>query len=149
MEEAAKIDSSEYADLNRVIRWFVRLRWFAASGVLVALLLGQFVLGYAFNFIVLYAILAALFVLNLLYALYFGTYKKEQLSRSETGVLFHVQICGDYSLLFLLLYFTGFIENPFMYYFVFHIMLTAFIFPARTVFYYVLALTSVFLAVPV
>ena len=42
-------------------------------------------------------------------------------------------------MLFLLLYLTGFVENPLAYYFVFHIMLTAFIFPKRTVFIYLVS----------
>jgi len=144
MGGSSKIDSSEYTDLNRVIRWFIGLRWAAAVGVLAALVFGHVSIRYSFNFTVLYVLTGILVLMNSGFALYYGRIKRGNLSRKEMGIFFHVQICSDYVLLFLLIYFSGFLNNPFIFYFVFHIMLTAFIFPSRVVFYYVLALVLVF-----
>ena len=145
MFDESKIESTEYTDLTRVIRWFIRLRWAAAVGVFAALIIGDIFLDFSFDFAVLFSILAALLVANFGFAMYHWRIKHQNLSRREMGVFFHIQICIDYGLLFLLIYFTGFLDNPFIYFFVFHIMLTSFIFPSRTVMYYVVALTAVFL----
>ena len=59
-------------------------------------------------------------------------------------IFFNVQIFCDYGILFSLIYFTGFLENPFSYYFVFHVMLTSFIFSSAVVITYVSILTVVF-----
>ena len=133
MGGSSKIDSSEYTDLNRVIRWFIGLRWAAAGGVAAALVFSRISLGYSFNFTVLYVLTCALVLVNFSFAFYYGKIKRRNLSRKEMSAFFHVQICSDCALLFLLIYFSGFLDNPFIFYFVFHIMLTAFIFPSRMV----------------
>jgi signal transduction histidine kinase len=145
----AKIESSEYSDLSRVIRWFILLRWIAAFGVLGTLIVARRLIARsfireAFNFPLLYIILLVLLAVNGVFSVYFWVVKKQNFTRRELQVFFHIQIISDYSLLFLLVYFAGFLENPFIYYFVFHIMLTSFIFPSKTVFSYVTALVLVF-----
>jgi hypothetical protein len=45
-----RIDISEDADLNRVIAWFITLRWVAAAGVLVTLFVVDFRLDYPLPF---------------------------------------------------------------------------------------------------
>ncbi len=137
MRVKSKIESSEYTDLNRVIRWFIMLRWVAVAGVYLALAIGRFVYRYDLSFTTLYALSGALALVNLSYTIYFCKKKSRSLSRDEMTVFFHIQIVSDYTFLFLLVYVAGFLENPFAYYFVFHIMLTSFIFPARTVRTYV------------
>jgi signal transduction histidine kinase len=142
LQPAAKIDSSEFTDLNRVIGWFITLRWLACAGVAATLLAVRLRLLYRLPFTVLFAITALLALLNLSFMLYFRVARKGNLSRKEMVVFFHVQIVCDYVLLFFLVYFTGFLENPFAYFFVFHIMLTAFIFSPEVVFVYVGALVA-------
>ncbi len=149
MFDESKIESSEYADLARVIRWFIRLRWTAVVGVFITLIISEVFLDFFFDFTGLFSILAALLIANFAFAVYYWRIKHQSLSRSEMGAFFHIQICIDYGLLFLLIYFSGFLDNPFIYYFVFHVMLTAFIFPSRTVLFYVIALTVVFLVMMV
>jgi signal transduction histidine kinase len=142
LQSAAKIDSSEFTDLNRVIGWFITLRWIACAGVAATLLVIRLRLLYRLPFELLFAITALLALLNLSFMLYFRWARKGNLSRREMVVFFHVQIICDYVLLAFLVYFTGFLENPFAYFFVFHIMLTAFIFSPRVVFVYVGALVA-------
>jgi len=144
---ASKIDSSEYADLNRVIGWFIVLRWVAWAGVAVTLSAVRLRMLFELPFPVLYALTGLLCLLNLSFTLYFRTLKKGNLSRRETAAFFHAQIVADYTLLFFLVYFTGFLDNPFSYFFVFHVMLTAFIFSSDVVFVYVGALVAVFVGV--
>ena len=147
MRTVSKIDSSEYTDLNRVIRWFISLRWIAGIGVSIVLIVSRFVLGYPLEYRILMLLTGILVVLNGAFMVYFTVLRGRNLARNEMSRFFNVQIASDYIILFLLVYFTGYLENPLVYYFVFHIMLTSFIFPGRVVIAYVSTLCSVFVAV--
>jgi len=149
LKNTSKIDTSEYADLNRVIGWFISLRWVASAGVLATLLVVHLRLGYALPFGLLYVLTALLGLLNLLFSLYFYLFEGRSLAREQQAAFFHVQIVSDYILLFFLVYLTGFMENPFAYFFVFHIMLTAYIFSADVVLVYVSVLIALFAGVSV
>lgn len=141
---SSKIDSSEYTDLNKVIGWFIALRWVACFGVFIALLTADFKFYLILPYKILFLLNGLLFLINLIYIIYFSYLKHRNLSRREMRIFFNVQIFCDYGILFFLLYFTGFLENPFSYYFVFHIMLTSFIYSSTVVFTYVGVLTVVF-----
>jgi len=140
-----KIDSSEYTDLNRVVGWFILLRWIAVVGVLLALFFVRFRLGYPLPYNLLYLLTGVLCLINLLFTFYYAAVKKQDLSHRELAIFLHVQIICDYVLLFFLIYFTGFLENPFAYFFVFHIMLTSFLFSPDVVFFYVGVLIALFI----
>ncbi|MBN1411592.1 MAG: HAMP domain-containing histidine kinase [Spirochaetales bacterium] len=137
----------QFTDINRLLSWFIILRWIACFGVFIALLTVFFSLKYDIPFLNLYILNSILFLLNLFFTVYFFVLKKKILSRQEMNVLFHVQVICDYILLFLLIFFTGYLENPFIYFFVFHIMLTAFIFSRRVVIFYLSVLLVAFISV--
>jgi signal transduction histidine kinase len=141
-----KIESSEYSDLNKVIGWFITLRWIACGGVLFTLLAADLFLLPERSFVLLYILNGLLFLVNLCFLLYYRRVKDGNLSRREMAVFFHTQVCCDYILLFLNVYFTGFLENPAAYFFVFHIILTSFIFSSRVVYMYLAALIALFCA---
>ncbi|MEX2442455.1 MAG: HAMP domain-containing sensor histidine kinase [Alkalispirochaeta sp.] len=144
MKQRAKIESTEYSDLAGVVAWFIQLRWIAAIGVFAALLLSDFVYSYRLPYKALYSLTGILFLLNSSLALYFFQLKAKILSRGEMSFVFHFQIVSDYVILFLLIYLTGFLKNPLIYYFVFHVVLTAFIFPRKAVYAYVISLVVLF-----
>ena len=144
MTRLARLDVSEYTNLANVARWFILLRWIAAAGVLLVLGTAAIAFRPALPLPALFSLAGILVILNLLFHLYFAVVKRGVLSKAELGVFFNVQICTDYLLLFFLVYLTGFLENPFTYFFVFHILLTAYIFSADLVFLYVGALVLVF-----
>jgi signal transduction histidine kinase len=144
MTRLARLDVSEYTNLANVTRWFIILRWIAAAGVLLVLGVAAIAFAPALPLPTLFSLAGVLVILNLLFHLYFALFKHGNLSKAELSVFFNVQVCTDYLLLFFLVYFTGFLENPFTYFFVFHILLTAYIFSADLVFLYVSALVLVF-----
>lgn len=144
MQGISKIESSEYAELNSVVRWFIAMRWIAAAGVVAALPIGRYIYKLQVPYTLLFTLTGVLVVVNLSFTFYSSTLGRSGLSRRQMAGFLHAQVCSDYVLLFLLLFFTGFFENPFVYYFVFHIFMTSFIFPRRTVFTYVLALVALF-----
>ena len=139
---ASKIESAEYTELNRVIGWFIVLRWVAFAGVAVSLAAVRLTRLYDLPFALLFAVTGLLGLLNLSFTAWFRLWKRGNLSRRETAGFFHAQVVCDYTLLFFLVYFTGFLENPFCYFFVFHILLTALIFNSRVVYAYVGALVA-------
>jgi signal transduction histidine kinase len=139
---ASKIESAEYTELNRVIGWFIVLRWLAFAGVAVSLAAVRLTRLYDLPFALLFAVTGLLGLLNLSFTAWFRLWKRGNLRRRETAGFFHAQVVCDYTLLFFLVYFTGFLENPFCYFFVFHILLTAFIFNSRVVYAYVGALVA-------
>ena len=143
MHATSKIDSSEYTDLNRVIGWFIGLRWIACLAVFFTLLAAYVKLHFTFPYSTLFTLIGLLFFINLSFTAFYRI-SGQNLSRSQMGILFHLQVSVDYALLFLVIYFTGFLENPFAYFFVFHIMLTSFIFRSSVVSVYVACLLSVF-----
>jgi len=139
-----KIDSSEYTDLTRVVSWFILLRWIAAAGVLITLVFVRLRLEYPLPYTLLYSLTGVLCLVNFLFTLYYLAVKRKNLDRRELAVFLHVQIICDYVLLFFLIYFTGFLENPFAYFFVFHIMLTSYLFTSDIVLIYVSSLIVLF-----
>jgi signal transduction histidine kinase len=139
---ASKIDSSEYTELNRVIGWFIVLRWIACAGVAATLAAVRLARLYDLPYPLLFAVTGLLGLLNLSFAAWFRLLKRGNLSRRETAAFFHAQIVCDFTLLFFLVYFTGFLENPFCFFFVFHVLLTAFIFSSKVVYAYVGALVT-------
>ena len=149
MHVQSQIESSEFSNLNKVIGWFLTLRWVACGGVLCSLLFMRLIFNYDLTYEVLFPLTGTLLFVNLLFTIYYEIIKGKNLSRRELSKFFSVQVYLDYILLFLLSYFTGFLENPICYYFVFHIMLTSFIFSSGIVFIYVGGLLFFLIAVMV
>ena len=147
MNATSKIESSEYSDLNKVIGWFLALRWIACGGVFVSQLVIHLFFHYNLPNNVLFTFTGLLFIANLSFTIYYILIKSKNLSRKELKAFFHIQVCSDYVLLFLLSYLTGFLENPLCYYFVFHIMLTSFIFSSTIVYIYVGSLLVMLISV--
>lgn len=143
----AKIESSEYSSLNKVIGWFLTLRWIACGGVFFSLIIIDFSFHFRLPYRILFVLNGILFLENVLLTMYYTLVKEKNLSRKELRWYFNIQVCLDYVLLLMMGYFTGFLENPILYYFVFHIMLTAFIFSNRVVFLYVGSLIVVLISV--
>ncbi len=140
MRGSSKIDSTEFTGLNRVIGWYAGQRWVAAAMVFMALATARYLLHYRLPYPILAMLGGLLVAVNLGLTFYHYGFRHQNLSRREMSVLFHVQIATDYALLFLLVYFSGNLENPFIFFFVFHIMLTSFIFSRAVVLGYAVAL---------
>ena len=139
-----KIESENHADLTSVLTWFVLLRWIAIGGVIGAIVFTLVAPGYRLAYGPVVVVSAFLLACNTVYSYYFFIVKRSVLSPGQMTAFFHVQTIGDYLFLFLLIYFTGFVANPFVFFFVFHIVLTSFIFPRRIVILYALSLIGVF-----
>ena len=101
--------------------WFIRLRWLAAGGALLAVLLAN-AWGLVESLAPLVVISSALLGLNLLF--YLHASKVRENPRWVTANA-RVQIICDLIILTLLIHFSGGVENPFLFFFVFHTILAS------------------------
>jgi len=139
----------EFSNLHMVIEWFVKLRWIACAGVFITLLVFSAILNVNLPYRILFSANAILFTANFSYSWYLVRIKSKVLTDREKKHFLHIQIISDYILLILLVYFTGYLENPLIYYLVFHIMLTSFLFTEKILIKYTIATVCVILIIAV
>ncbi len=145
---------------------FVKMRWLAIAGVLVASLLATQVFGIRFSLVPIYIICAVMTLYNFLFL-----YQSRHLNAEASGWLpetlivplrrlftipkatspliekaratGNIHITVDLAALTVLLHYTGGIENPFIFYFVFHVILAGILLHYRIA--YLVATWAVFL----
>lgn len=117
-------------------RIFIRLKWFAIGGVIVATLIASEVFHIGFPALPVYLICVALALYN-----FFLIYQARHLQKEKSGLVIqkartfgYINIYFDLIALTILLHFTGGIENPFIFYFVFHVIIAGVVQPKRTVY---------------
>jgi len=138
----SRVEPSDPANLNHVAGWFINLRWIACAGVGAALAIVGLTLRYPLPYRAIAFLTFLLVLANAAFTVYFFTVKRRALSSRQARGFLSLQIWCDYILLFLLVYCAGFLENPFSYYFVFHLMLTSFISRGRRVYAWLCALLA-------
>jgi len=127
--------------------WLIRHRWIAVAGVLLATFLADKVFEVAVNVYALYSTGVVLAVYNALCLLILNHAVKLQ-SRKFFNIVnksVHTQITLDLIILTVLLHFSGGIENPFIIYFVFHMVIASILLPVRTSYLY--ATLAIFLLI--
>ncbi len=144
-EERAGVYSPEEAALMTRLRVFVTMRWLAIAGVIVATLAALLIFHVDFPTPPVYVVCVLIALYNVLLLR-----QVNSLSRTGSGLVVHkVRIYGnihiylDLLALTVLLHFTGGIENPFLFYFVFHVMLASIVLPYKRV--YLLATSAILL----
>jgi len=147
MQKLSPIESSPFKSLNKVITWFITLRWIACGGVGTVLIITSSIFHFQLEYKILYITTFLVIFLNLLYSFYYFKYKNKHLQRREIHLFFQVQIIGDYILLLALVFFSGFIENPLIFFFSFHIIITSFLFTYRIVIIYTSSLIVVIVTI--
>ena len=113
--------------------WLIRLRWFAVAGIFLTALFADRVLQVRLAYAPLYSIAAALGVYNFLSLLYLNRAKAA--ARPDLpdvmNRLANAQIPMDLLSLTALAHFSGGVENPFIYYFVFHMIIASILLSRR------------------
>lgn len=121
--------------MNAVKRayWLIRLRWVGILGVLLATFVGSSLLGVSLAQIALYVTAALLACYNA--AIWWWTKRsaRDDEDSAAAGVsrLVKLQIYVDLAFLTLLLHFSGGIENPFMFFFIFHMIIASILLSLR------------------
>ena len=109
---------------GRII-WFIQLRWLAAAGVLVFAVAGRFLLQLQFALMPFVLIAAGIVSYNVVFLLL-----SRKRWRGKRGDRFAtIQVLVDILMLTVLMHFGGGIENPFIFYYLFHILIAAILLP--------------------
>ncbi len=110
------------------IGWFIRVRWLAGLGVSSTILISTAAFPLLVNRNLLLWISSSIFLVNIVYLLYFRWLQRRRDLPGWHRMVSHlanVQISIDLLVLNVLLYFSGGVENPFCFYFIFHIIIAS------------------------
>ncbi len=113
--------------------WLIKLRWIAIAGVGLATFMASTVLHISVQDFGLYgiAILLALYNTTVLLLLNRFTRRQKETPGSAIKKLINVQISADLLILTVLLHFSGGIENPFVFFFIFHMVIASILLSVR------------------
>jgi len=121
----------------------VKMRWLAILGIVIASLVASQIFQIKFFTLPVYIICAFMAVYNLVFLLQLQSLKPETTIRviQKARTYGNIHIFLDLVALTAILHFTGGIENPFVFYFVFHIILASIALPYKRV--YLLATSAI------
>ena len=127
---SADIKHSFYTpgSLRRKNIWLIKLRWIACGGTLIYALLTNALIPQVIPLGNLLVVVAVLTATNFIYFCYIKLRSPEKLKNEEKLVL--IQIIVDLILLTIIIHFSGGLENPFYFFYIFHIIIAATIFDA-------------------
>ena len=116
--------------------WFIRLRWLAIAGVMLAVSTATKILNISLPIFPLYITVSILAIYNLLFSIYLARMYKRPLADfpQKVNIITNMQISLDLVCLVGLIHFSGGIENPFIFYFIFHMIIASIILSSRAAF---------------
>jgi len=119
--------------LARQAYWLIKLRWIAIAGTCIAIFIAGNILHMDIQSTPLYCVAAMLILENIISLLLLKRLLKTKSARIVTSIkqIIHFQICIDLMLLTTLMHYSGGIENPFIVYFVFHMVIASILLPKR------------------
>ena len=124
-------------ELIERVSWFIRLRWYAALGVVISTwVIGSF-LGLLIRQPELFLIGSAIAVYNLVFYLRLKTLRKDPAAGVERFSRFAgVQFFMDWLALTLLVHYSGGIESPVIFYFIFHAIIASILLPPKACYFH-------------
>ena len=112
--------------------WQIRLRWAVAPLMIAGVIAGR-ALGFEFEVLPILAIALASPIYNGLFALVFSRYQDRLDTEPRLDRLFTTtEVVADYTAMFLLIFFTGGASSPLSLFLIFHVIIAAIQFTART-----------------
>ena len=124
---------AETTTLIKRAYWLIRLRWIATVFVGIGTFFSSNVLAITLLDSTLYsiAILLALYNMTVLLLLNYITKENRKIRGLSVETIIHIQISADLLILTALLHFSGGIENPLIFYFIFHMIIASILLSAR------------------
>lgn len=116
--------------LQSRLSWSIRLRWIAAGGFFFATLVAKYFLGINIPFENIWFLLAVLLGINAVY--YIILKIVEEISLKTEIIFLNIHIVIDLLILTVLVHFSGGIDNPIFFFYVFHVVVSSILF-SRTV----------------
>ncbi len=125
--------NSQNARLVKRAYWLAKIRWLATVGVVVCTYLSSNVLAISLQDFALYgiAVLLALYNTTVLLLLNRFTKERDEPHYSAVRKIISFQMCADLLILTVLLHYAGGIENPFILYFIFHVVIASVLLSVR------------------
>jgi signal transduction histidine kinase len=119
--------------LYRFALWLIRLRWLGVISIILVTFVSGHVLKISVQEIGLYIVAAVFLLLNILHNLLILRIKRRKVKDPTwtLRILTNFQISTDFVILTLLLHFSGGIENPFIVYFIFHMIMASIVLSPR------------------
>ena len=113
--------------LYRFALWLIRLRWLGVICILLVTFVSGRILDISIREKSLYIVSTAFLMLNILHRLWLMSIMKRKIRdpARPLRLLTNFQISSDFIVLTLLLHFSGGIENPFIVYFIFHMVMAS------------------------
>jgi signal transduction histidine kinase len=122
-----------YLIMERIF-WLINLRWIASGGVIFTVYFVGHILKIPLNIFPLYLTSLALGSYNLIFLLFALHLKRKNINNLIVSRIANVQISLDLLTLTLLIHFSGGIENPFIFYFIFHMIIASILLSRRAAF---------------
>jgi signal transduction histidine kinase len=125
--------NSQNARLVKGACWMIRLRWSAIVAVVIGTYFSSNVLGISMQDFALYGIGVLLAVYNTTVLLLLKHFSKGQIEPPTRPVkkIINFQMSADLLILTVLLHYSGGIENPFVFYFIFHMIIASILLTVR------------------
>lgn len=120
------------AELVASVSWLIKLRWIAGAGVLIATWIVHNLFRVGAPIAVLYGIGVAILFYNTLFFIRERQAKQRNAPVDTFRSLIIWQTALDWLAMTLLFHFSGGVESPAIWYFIFHIIIAAIFFPRRT-----------------
>lgn len=120
-------------------KWLINIRWMLMSLLLVLIMVASFVFHVPLKIYPLAGLILGLALLNILSLLFLRYLKNRgclRKQRNKINLNINIQIIIDLVVLTLLLHFSGGIENPFIIYYLFHMIIAAMILTAREAYFH-------------
>ncbi len=139
------------ANLIRRAYWFIRIRWIAAGAVVAITFFATRALHIPIRAPALYAIAGTLAAYNLVFLIHLRrvTAGPEPVPASTVNRTAALQISFDLLALGALVHFSGGVENPFLFYFIFHMIIAGILLTRRAAFLQAALAVSIITAVAV
>ena len=130
------VNPNPSAEFIERLFWLIKLRWIAAAGVLLTILLSSLGFKFFLPLLSLYTLAALLVICNLIYIILikrFGSAcRMLESAQADNDELFgamnwiiNIQISFDLFILIALIHFSGGIENPILFYSIFHMIIAS------------------------
>lgn len=121
--------------LERIF-WLIKLRWIAIIGVILTVFFAKNILGLSLATIPLYILVLFLALYNLIFYLLLFRIVKGKASKLllHANEMANLQISMDLVTLTAMIHFSGGIENPFIFYFIFHMIIASILLTRRASF---------------
>lgn len=128
----------EERELLDRIKWLIKLRWVVSLGVISIAFFSNKIFKIDYPTLPIYLVAVFIFLYNLVFLFYEKLFIPKIIDAakiSSVTIFANIQIIVDLFIIALLIHLSGGVENPFMFYFIFHMIISSILFSTKLSFY--------------